>query len=253
MHTNNILTIEGALGLTPEQLALLRSLGVYPPMAGAETPDTTGDDDSGDDEGSGEGTGDSGGSGSESTGSGEGGGDDDADDEDVLEISRRDYNRMRQIAKEHDALEARRRKDEKDRKEKEQREQGRFEEMLKEKDDERATTEAERDEARLELYNHKRTLRVEKAAKLLGFKDPDDAIRFITEEDSEDDAATERALRKLAKRKPYLVDQRRSTGVPVGGGNGSVTLTLDQVKNMTQDEINANWEAVQQAMAAGEG
>jgi hypothetical protein len=181
-------------------------------------------------------------------------GDDDVSDDDVLEVSRGDYERLRQVAREHDAAQKKAAKDEAARKRKQQQEEGRFEEMMREEAESRAAIEAERDQARTELATERRQRAVESVAKRLGFKDAEDANAFLSPDDAEDEISIERALKRIAKKKPYLVDTRRPTGVPVGGdGSGGPILTLDMVKNMSEDEINANWAEVQKVMSAGQG
>lgn len=201
--------------------------------------------------GSGEGEGEAGASGEGGNGNGGGSGssDDDEDGDDVLELRRSDYERLRQIAREHEAQVKKAATEESQRKRQQQIEQGKFEEMLREEAETRLATEAERDAAREELASERRNRRVEGVAKRLGFKDPEDAMAFISPEDGDDDAATERSLKKLARKKPYLVDSRRPTGVPIGGQNGAI-LTLEAIQNMSEDEVNANWAEVQKVLAA---
>jgi hypothetical protein len=220
------------------------------PIAGAEHVGAG----EGDGDGSGEGTGSGDGPGGEGegepTGSGEGEGEEDTDEDDpddVLELKRSEYERMRRIVREHDNDKKKREQAERKEREKRAREQGQYEDLLKEKDEQTQAAEAERDEAKYQLDAYRRRIRVQAAAVRLGFKDPEDASKFLTEEDTEDDTSTERALRKLARDKSYLVQERRSTGAPVGGDG--VSLTLDQIKNMSEDEINDRWEEVQKAMA----
>lgn len=231
----------------------------YLPIAGADGEGEGGEGEGG---GAGTGTADAGGEGEGDAGSGAGasgegngnggggsGGDDDEDGDDVLELRRSDYERLRQIAREHETQVKKAATEEATRKRQQQIEQGKFEEMLREEAETRLATEAERDTARDELAAERRNRRVEGVAKRLGFKDPEDAMAFISNEDGDDDSATERALKKLARKKPYLVDTRRPTGVPIGGQNGAL-LTLEAIQNMSEDEVNANWSEVQKVLAA---
>lgn len=259
---HRILPLEEALSLTSEELLEARRNGWYPPIAGAEHVEGAGGE--GEGEGSGEGEG-AAGSGSESEG-GEGGesGEGSAEgsggsgsgreeegnhEDDVLELKRSEVERLKRIAREHDQAQKRREAEEKKTKERARKEQGQYEELLREKDEDIRTKEGERDEARYQLDAFKRRIRVNDAAQRLGFKDPGDAFRFLSDADTEDDTTTERALKRLAREKKYLVEERRSTGAPLNGD--STTLTLDKIKNMSEDEINANWDEVQKAMAAG--
>lgn len=270
-----VLSIEEAHKFSASQLRWLRSLGFLPPIAGA-SPEGEGEGGSAGGEGEGGGEGESGagagasggagegeGEGAEGSGAGAGAGSAEGEGEgegegaggsghpdDRMDLSRSEYERLRRIAREHDKATKDREKAERDAKEKQRRAEGQYEELLKEKDEQIRTTEGERDEAKYQLDAFKRQVRVMEAAKRLGFKDPEDAFRYLSDEDTEDDTTTERALKRLAKNKTYLVNERRSSGAPVGG-DGGATLTKEQLDNMTPDEINANWAEVQKAMAAG--
>lgn len=95
------------------------------------------------------------------------------------------------------------------------------------------------------LDSFQREVRVSRIATRLGFRDPGDAIKLLSSDVTGEDKVAERALRKLVEDKPYLVDQRRATGRAMGDGSRNGGLTWEQVKNMSQDEINARWEEVQ--------
>lgn len=259
--TYRVLPTEAATVLSDDQIRWFRALGYLMPIAGADGEgDGDGEGAGSEGEGSGEGgsgSGEAGGEGDEHEpeGSGNGSGSDDDDDDDddrngrdEVPLRRSEYERLKRIAREHERSQKQRQKEEQKLKEKQRREQGQYEELLKEKDDAIASVEAERDEARYQLDAFKRRVRVTEAAKRLGYKDPEDAFRFLSDEDSEDENSTERALKRLARSKPYLVVERRSTGAPVNGDG--VTLTMDQIKNMSQEEINSRWDEVQKAMAA---
>lgn len=247
-------------GFTPTQLRWLRALGYMPPIAGG--------DGEGDGQGAGSGEGSGGGEGSgegqgessaEAEGEGEGEDDNDEDgedendheghDNDRLEMSRSEYERLKRIAREHDREKKKRERDERKRQEQRRKEQGEYDVLLKEKDEQIATVESERDEARFQLDSYKRRIRVQNVATRLGFKDADDAHRFLSDEDTEDDVSTERALKSLSKKKPYLVSERRSTGAPVNG-EGAI-LTKADMERMTPEEINTRWEEVQKSLASG--
>jgi hypothetical protein len=254
VHT---LSIEEAQGLSSETLRWLRALGWLPPMAGGDGTDddsSAGDDDTSDssdaddaggddsvDDDTSDSTDDSGDSGDSSD-------DDSRDDDDRVPLTRSEYERLKRIAREHDRDKKRRDREEQKNKDRLKKEQGQYEELIAEKEEQIKNTEAERDEARYQLDAYKRRVRVTEAAKRLGFKDPDDAFRFLSDEDTEDEVSTERALKRLSKSKAYLVADRRATGAPVGG-DGGVTLTLEQIQQMKPEEINARWEEVQKAMA----
>lgn len=97
------------------------------------------------------------------------------------------------------------------------------------------------------LDKFQREVRITRLATKLSYRDPEDAISQLakTPEVTGDDKACERALRKLADSKPYLVDQRRARGRAMGDGNGEAGLTHDQLKDMTPEEINARWDSGQ--------
>lgn len=264
------------LAMTDEERELARAAGFLPPIAGASSGSAPG---GGEGEGGGAGSGEPGSGGGEGSGSGsssdenededheDSDSEDDEDEhdddertsgrsgrrdrggpEDLMELKRSEYERLRRIAREQETAEKKREREERKAQEKRRREQGQFDELLSEKDEQIRTVEGERDEARYQLDAFKRQVRVTEAAKRLGFKDPEDAFRYLSDEDTEDEATTERALKALSKRKSYLVNERKSTGAPVGGANG-VTLTLEQIQRMSPDEINARWDEVQKVMA----
>lgn len=248
VHTPRALTIEETEALTIEEIMSLRALGFLPAMAGGD-PEGDGDGD-GDGDGNGNGDGDGDGDG----GDGDGDGDGDGSPDDVLEINRGDYERLRTIARQHDVAERKRKQEEAERLRQQQISEGRFDEALKEAHEERDTAARERDEANNLLTQERRDRRIGDIAKRLGFKDSGDAMAFVRPEDGDDDAAAERALKKLARNKPYLVESRRATGLPVGGGAGGSILTIEQIRQMTPEEINANWTDVQKVMqASGSG
>jgi len=153
-----------------------------------------------------------------------------------------------------------------------QRELGRLKAELKKRDDAaKATAEAELTELQkaqkriteLEEVDAKRE--ADRAASVLrshivagaaraGFADPDDAVRLVDQGSLElDDAGNPtnlgNVLRDLLKAKPYL---RSSTTLPADlgqGDRGRSTLTVEQIKAMTPDQINARWDEVQQVLS----
>lgn len=177
---------------------------------------------------------------------------DEEDDDDVLEISRRDFTALKDAAKEARKEKEEREKAEKKAADKAKRDAGEFEDLLKEKDEQIAAREAERDDVAHKFDTHVREGRVKDQARLFGFKDAADAMANLTTEDTEDDASVQRALRRVARSKPYLVDPRKATGAPMGGVNSSTggVLTMDQIKAMSQEEIIERMDEVEAAMAA---
>jgi len=121
--------------------------------------------------------------------------------------------------------------------------------QLKDANDELGKLTEERDAAVGNLEAFQKQVRVIRIAQKLGFKDPEDAqaqleaqerkLRAAGEEPDlmGDDATTERTLRKLGEEKKYLVDQKRRTGSPMNGNRESGTLTMEQVKAMSTDEV----------------
>jgi hypothetical protein len=206
--------------------------------------------------GEGEGEGEGGEGSGEGESDGAGGGEEEEDDDDVLEISRRDYKALKDSAKAARDADKAREAAEKKAADKAKREAGEFEELLKEKDEQIASLEAERDDVAHKFDTHVRENRVKDQARQFGFKDAADAMANLTTEDTEDEQAVIRALRRVARQKPYLVDPRKATGAPMGAGNGggtSGTLTMEQVKQMSQEEIIERMDEVEAAMAASAG
>jgi hypothetical protein len=232
-----------------EKLERLRAEGI--PLM--ETPPAGGDGgDGGDDGDGGEGEGDPAGGGD---GGGDGDGDGDGDGGDGPEGRSGDFpwdehNRLKREAAEAQKRARAAEREAKKQREKERRESGQYDELLAEKDEEVAAAASRAEAAEYQLEQFQRRIRIQGVAQRLGFKDTEDAVRFLDEDDTEDDVSTERALKRLAREKPYLVDAKRSSGAPVNGER-SATLTLDDIKKMSQDEINARWEEVQTALAQG--
>lgn len=184
-------------------------------------------------------------------GGGDGGaGDDDDEDDDTIRVNRDEYNRLKR--EQAEAAKARRKaeRDAKKARERERKEAGQYDEILAEKDEEVAAAAARAEAAEYQLEQFQRRNRITAAATRLGFKDPEDAIRFLDEDETDDDVSTERALKRLAREKRYLIDERRSSGAPVNGERG-MTLTHEDIKKMSQEEINNRWEEVQAALAQG--
>lgn len=127
-------------------------------------------------------------------------------------------------------------------------EQGQWQELAEERQREIDEAHARAESAEYTLEQFQRNLRVSGIANRLGFRDPQDAIRFLDDDDTDTDDKAEKALKRLAESKDYLVERRRGSGGPSTGGPKG--LTIEDIKSMSQDEINANWEAVQATMAS---
>lgn len=250
-----------------EQIAYLRTQGILPGMAGGADDD---DDDTSSDSGGGAGTAtrerdeDSDEDDDAGKNSGDGDSDEDGkegegkpsgrqreDEDDSTKVPKSELQRLRRIAREADEAEKKRKREAERELEKKKKEEGRWQELL---DEERTSTTREReraDKAETELRSFKRQIRVQRIATALGWKDPTDAYLYIEdEEDMDDDRLTEAALTRVAKRKDWLVNPKKATGGP-SPGNGTGGLTMEDIKRMSQDEINRRWDEVQKVMARG--
>lgn len=89
------------------------------------------------------------------------------------------------------------------------------------------------------------------AASNAGFVDVEDAMRLLPTEEIELDGDTARGVddlvANLVANKPYLV-KRQGAPSPTNPSSPS-RLTLDAVKRMSPQEINANWAAVQDVLS----
>lgn len=125
-----------------------------------------------------------------------------------------ELNRLKRIAAERD-------KEEKDRKRKEAEEAGRHEEVSKE-------LEAEREAEKTRRENLERSITVRDVATRLKFTDPADALHFLPDDIANDESAIERALKKVAEEKPYLIGgQGNRTGAPGGGNDPTPPADID--------------------------
>lgn len=176
---------------------------------------------------------------------------------DETSVNRNELARLRRIAKEAD--EAKKKADEEkaaaDRKKKQ--EEGRWQELVNEAEKGKTEAEKERDAAKAELVDYKFQVAVNRVADRLNFKDPSDAHKFLDNVDKDADEKTlEHELGKVLKAKPYLQGDRKSTGGRGGGKNGGGSWNLDEIRSMSTDQINENWdkpgfqEAIAQAQAA---
>lgn len=178
--------------------------------------------------------------------------DDDGDNGTKNEFPWDEFNRLRR--EQADTAKAARlaQKDAKKARDRERKEAGQYDEILAEKDEEVSAAGARAEAAEYQLDQFQRRTLINSTAQRLHFKDPQDAVRFLDEDDTDDEVSTERALKRLAREKPYLIDARRASGAPIGGENGT-NISLEDIKRMSQEEINARWEEVQQALSAGTG
>lgn len=244
------------------ELVKARQRGWLLPMAGAEVPEADAAASEPPDEGAGDDGGepDDGAEGEAAPRHEDGGrkppadfvDDDDDEDDNRVTIDRGEHERLKRVAADADKARKKAEKAARDTREKDAREAGNWQALLDERDERIREVEAERDETRYQLDSYKREIRVSAAAVRLGYKDPQDAAHFLSEDETEDDVSTERALKRLSRNKPYLVEERRASGTAIGGGQGSDGgLSMDDIKKMKPEEINARWSEVQAAMAAG--
>ena len=95
--------------------------------------------------------------------------------------------------------------------------QGKWQEIAEER-------ERERDALKAEISKREQQSLVGGIAKRLQFADPEDAFRFLDEADMADEKLAERALKALAKDKPYLLAKGPTrTGREVTGGDDNDT------------------------------
>jgi hypothetical protein len=134
--------------------------------------------------------------------------------------------------------------------------------QLKDANDDLGKLTEERDSAVKDLESFQKQVRVVRIAQKLGFKDPEDAQAQLESQERKlraageepdlmgDDATTERTLRKLGEDKKYLVDQKRRTGGPMNGNRESGSLSMEQVKAMSTEEVISRKKEVDAFLAS---
>lgn len=203
--------------------ALLAPLALLVPLFGSMTLETGGGGGGGGGEGGGGGGDEGGGAGSGSgagsgeggsgggsgsgSGSGEGGGEwTPPSREEWDNINRRARENAEAVKKLTDAEAERKRKADED--------AGNFKEIAERE-------KAEREKAQRELDEERTRARVERIAGRLKFRDPEDVLHRLSDEQRADDSNVEKALKALAKEKPYLVtDGETPRQRDLGGGDG---------------------------------
>lgn len=118
--------------------------------------------------------------------------------------------------------------------------------------DERDAAVAERDGLLREVLALRREKWVTQLAHEVGFQDSSDAWLYmkhaeLSEHDWDSRPAVVRALRDTLREKPYLAQGGTSKS-----RSGSQSLTFNDVRRMSSDEINRRWDEVQCALA-GQG
>jgi hypothetical protein len=106
---------------------------------------------------------------------------------------------------------------------------GNWQTLAEEREREAAEALKDAETARLELQKYKAQATVASAAATLNFRDPQDALRFLTEEEAADQKLAEAALKRLKKDKPYLIAEPRRSGADQSGdGMNDPALTPEQ-------------------------
>lgn len=241
------------LGMTLDPRVLFREEGLMFPISGASPDDPDNDDDDSDDSDSDDDDSsdddddddeDEKKKKKKASGSADDDDDDDSEDDDEVKLSKNEAARLRRKAKELDDLKSKQEKDKKATERKKKQEEGKWQELL---DDEKENTTKEKeraDKAEAALSEFKFKTNVAEIAQRLGFKDPTDAFRFLNKEDhidSEEDVL-ESALKKVLKNKDYLKSDRKATGGPRGGKDPAGNWDINDIKKMSPDEINKNWD-----------
>lgn len=109
-----------------------------------------------------------------------------------------------------------------------------------------------------ELRQERAEREVERTARRLNIVDEETALALVRSKIEFDDAGkptnVTKLLEQLVKDKPFLIGQGApppagNPGNPAGG-RGSA-LTIEAIKSMTREQINARWDDVQAAIKAG--
>lgn len=109
--------------------------------------------------------------------------------------------------------------------------------------------------SKLEAMNNTRLQReVEYHSKALNVVDPQavskllDMSKFNPDNDFE---GLNEAIKTLVEEKPYLRAEIGKPSNPATGNGLPSALTKEQVKKMSPEEINANWESIQDSLSKG--
>lgn len=132
--------------------------------------------------------------------------DEDDDDDDDRQAILDENNRLKREA-------AKRQKDARERRRKAAEKKGKWEEIARDE-----TTRA--DTAESELQKLRRQINVSKVAGRLNMKHPEDAHRFLDDDDMDDERLTERAVKKLKEERPELFNSKRRSGGNIDNGDG---------------------------------
>ena len=124
-------------------------------------------------------------------------------------------------------------------KEKKQREEGKHEELAREREEERDEAKTLLAAKEYELDQKERGIRTRDAASALNFREPEDAIRFLSDDETDTDEHVTKALKKLAEKKVYLLNDRPRSG-RAGNGSGAGDnggLTREEIMAMSPAEV----------------
>lgn len=107
----------------------------------------------------------------------------------------------------------------------------------------------EQEKRQAELEQQLRSKEIQILAGKLGIVDPEAAEKLIdwTKVESTE-SAREAALKDLLKNKTYLAGTPGSGPTQPTNPGRQGGLTVDEIKRMTPDEVNKNWDAVQAAL-----
>lgn len=275
-----VMSLAEAQGLSPALIRQLLAQGVLPPIAGGSTGAPGGDgehdgegggtlstdanadsddEDAADDDESDEDKGDSAGAGkgkstrSRRASNSEG---DDSEGEGFVRLPRSEIQRLRREAREAKREVQKRETEERARREKDMADQEKWKDLAESRDERIAELEGEIEALRMEGTKNERKANIVKVAKRLNFEYPEDAHRFLDVEDMEDEQTIESALKTVLRERPKLKSKRRGSGAPIPGeseddGKGG-SLTMDDIRRMSPEEINKRWPEVQAVMRANE-
>lgn len=177
--------------------------------------------------------------------------DDDDDDEDMVRLPRGEAERLRRENRDLKKKQKDQEKEARRQRETDLAENEKWKELAEERESRIGELEGELDDYKSTAARNEQDRKVKKIAKRLGFADPDDARLFLDDETKgKEDKVVERALKDVLSDKPHLKGKRKGSGAPMddknnGGGDGEDTLTLEDIQNMDQDEINKRWNEVE--------
>jgi len=127
-------------------------------------------------------------------------------------VDENEFNRLKRIAAEKDAADKKRKREEDEA-------AGKHNEVVSGLESERDTEKSERERVEGEKADLERSITVRDVANRLKFNDPADALLHLPADTTNDEKAIEKALKKVADEKKYLVGGQGSRTAAPGGGN----------------------------------